>query len=156
VNSIEDLVRLAAAEITEPVNIIAQSMGGVIAIRLALAFPKLVTKLVLVATSGGLPVTDFGASDWRPDYFATFPKAARWIADPVEDLSEQIRSIGAPALLIWGDTDPMSPVAIGERLARLLPNSRLVILKGAEHDLAQTHASEVAAEVKTHIDPSSQ
>ena len=39
VNSLDDLVAMAASHVTEPVNIVAQSMGGVVAIRLALMFP---------------------------------------------------------------------------------------------------------------------
>ena len=65
-NSIDDLVGLAARVMTEPVNVITQSMGGIIAIRLALALPKLVRNLVLAVTSVGVPVADLGGSDWRP------------------------------------------------------------------------------------------
>lgn len=149
VNSIDDLAALVAREINEPVAIVAQSMGGLIAIKLALAFPNLVKRLVLAVTSGGVSVADLGGSDWRSDYFAAFPHAARWIADPVPDLSEEIRSIQAPTLLLWGDADSISPV--GKRLSAFLPNARLCIVPGADHDLAQTHADAVAVEVKRHL-----
>jgi len=151
VNDIDDLVELAASEVTEPVNIVAQSMGGFVAIRLALMFPDLVERLVLAVTSGGLPVADLGGSNWRSDYFAAFPNAAAWIAGPVPDLSEEIRSIKAPTLLLWGDADPISPVAVGDRLASLLPKARLHIFEGADHDLAQTHPEAVAREVRKHL-----
>ncbi|MDE1570396.1 alpha/beta fold hydrolase [Aquabacter sp. P-9] len=151
IGGLDDLVALAAREITEPVVLIAQSMGGVVAIRLALAFPHLVKGLVLAVTSGGVPVADLGGSDWRPAYFAAFPNAARWIADPVPDLSAQIPAISAPALLLWGDADPISPVAVGARLAALLPQARLRVLAGGDHDLAQTHASMVGQEIKAHL-----
>lgn len=151
IESIEALVTMAARELTEPVNIVAQSMGGLIAIRLALSMPGLVKRLVLAVTSGGVPVTDLGGSDWRGDYFAAFPQAARWIADPVSDLSDQIPSIEAPTLLLWGDADPISPIAVGERLSDLLPNALLRVFAGADHDLAQTHADAVAIEVKRHL-----
>jgi len=155
INNINDLTALVSSEITEPVNIVAQSMGGVIAIKLALAFPSLVKCLVLAVTSGGVPVADLGGADWRSDYFAEFPQAARWIADPVSDLSDQIPSIEAPTLLLWGDADPISPVAVGERLSALLPHARLRIFPHADHDLAQTHAGAVATEVKRHLMASS-
>ena len=151
IGSVNDLIALVASEITEPVNIVAQSMGGFIAIKLALALPKMVKCLVLAATSGGVPVADLGGSDWRSDYFATFPQASKWIADPVVDLSDQISSIEAPTLLLWGDADPISPVIVGQRLSSLLPNVRLCIFPGADHDLAQTHAEAVAAEVRRHL-----
>lgn len=151
IDGIDDLVALVSREITEPVNIVAQSMGGVIALTLALSLPSMVKRLVLAVTSGGVPVTDLGGSDWRPDYFAAFPRAARWIADPVTDLSRRIPDIDAPTLLLWGDMDPISPVAVGERLSSLLPNARLCVFPGAEHDLAQTHAEAVAVEVRRHL-----
>lgn len=156
IDGVDDLIALVASEITEPVNIVAQSMGGLIAIRLALSLPHLVKRLVLAATSGGVPVADLGGSDWRPDYFAAFPGAASWIADPVSDLSDEIPAIEAPTLLLWGDADPISPVAVGQRLSALLPSSRLCIFTGADHDLAQTHADAVAVEVKRHLSADSQ
>lgn len=104
--SLDDLTALAAREVGEPVDILAQSMGGVIALRLALAFPRLVRRLVLAVTSGGLPVTKLGGADWRADYAAAFPGAARWIADPVPDLSDHLPGITAPTLLLWGGCRP--------------------------------------------------
>jgi pimeloyl-ACP methyl ester carboxylesterase len=151
VDCIDDLIALVANEITEPVGIVAQSLGGFIAIKLALAFPGLVRCLVLAATSGGVPVGDLGGSDWRPEYFTAFPQAARWIADPVSDLSDQIPVVDVPTLLLWGDADPISPVDVGKRLLALIPNARLRIFTDADHNLAQTHAKEVAVEVRRHL-----
>jgi pimeloyl-ACP methyl ester carboxylesterase len=110
VNGIDDLVTLVADHITEPIEIVAQSMGSLIGIKLALAFPRMVKRLALAVSSGGVPVADLGGSDWRPDYFAAYPRAARWIADPVGNLSSQILSIEAPTLLLWGDADSISPL----------------------------------------------
>ncbi|WP_247635855.1 alpha/beta fold hydrolase [Methylobacterium sp. 37f] len=151
VDGLDDLVALVATEIREPVAIVAQSMGGIIAIKVALAFPDLVKNLVLTVTSGGVPMVDLGGSDWRPDYFRAFPRAAKWIADPVADLSSGLPSIRVPVLLLWGDSDSISPVAVGKRLAALLPNARLCILLGANHDLAQTHVRAVADEIRRHL-----
>lgn len=151
IESIDDLIALVAEEITEPVNIIAQSMGGFIALKLALKFPNLVKRLVLAVTSGGVPVADLGGSEWRANYFDAFPHAATWITFPVSDLSDLIPSINAPTLLLWGDADPISPVAVGERLLALLPSAKLCVFTGADHDLAQTHAQAVSIELKRHL-----
>nr|WP_284732114.1 alpha/beta hydrolase [Sphingobium nicotianae] len=67
------------------------------------------------------------------------------------DLSEQIASIQVPTLLLWGDEDPISPVAVGERLRSLMPQSALQIIPGGHHDLAQTHASLVAGFIRKHL-----
>lgn len=151
IRGVDDLVRMTLAHMEEPVDIVAQSMGGLVAMRAALAAPGKVERLVLTATSGGLPVSDLGGADWREDYFRAFPRAARWIADPVEDLSARIAGLGAPTLLLWGDRDPISPVAVGERLRALLPDARLRIVSGAGHDLAQTHADVVAPLIARHL-----
>lgn len=151
IGSIDDLVALVAGEITEPVNIVAQSMGGLVALKLAVSLPGLVKRLVLAVTSGGVPVADLGGADWRSDYFAAFPNAASWIGDPMSDLSSQIPTIDAPTLLLWGDADPISPVAVGERLASLFPKATLCVFPGADHDLARTHAKDVAIEVRRHL-----
>ena len=151
VDSIDDLVDLVTEAMDGPVNIVAQSMGGVVAIRAALAKPQYLNKMVLAVTSGGLPLAQFGAADWRGDYYRIFPRAARWIGAPGADLSEEIRTIKAPTLLLWGDNDPLSPVGVGERLRDLLPVAALHVLAGAGHDLAQTHASDVAVLVAAHL-----
>jgi pimeloyl-ACP methyl ester carboxylesterase len=60
-------VRLVEARIDSPDDLLAQSLGGVIAARIALARPQSVRRLVLVVTSAGLDMGRFGASDWRED-----------------------------------------------------------------------------------------
>lgn len=151
VQSIDDLVAMVLAEMDEPVDIVAQSMGGLVAIKAALAAPDKVRRLVLAVTSGGVPVADLGGSDWRGEYYRAFPNAARWIGEAGEDLSDAIATLGMPALLIWGDSDPISPVAVGERLQSLLPNAQLQVIAGADHDLAQTHADVVAGMITGHL-----
>src|SRR5437879_10834250 len=73
VRGFDDLVRRVEAELTAPSVLVAQSMGGVVAIRAALKHPDKVQSLVLVATSGGVDVTGLGGADWRADYRAEHP-----------------------------------------------------------------------------------
>ncbi len=148
---IEDLVALVRARMAGPVDLVAQSMGGLVALKLALAEPGRVRRLVLTATSGGVPVADLGGVDWRAEYYAAYPRAARWIGETREDLSAAIGTVAAPTLLLWGDSDPISPVAVGERLRALLPHATLHVLPGADHDLAQTHAAAAAALIEEHL-----
>jgi pimeloyl-ACP methyl ester carboxylesterase len=151
VNGIDDLVAMVLNRMDPPVNIVAQSMGGLVAIKAALAAPGKVKRLVLTATSAGVPVADLGGSDWRADYYRAYPRAARWIGEPVGDLSARIRTIEAPTLLLWGGSDPISPVAVGDRLRTLLPDATLHIIPDADHDLAQTHAALVADLILRHL-----
>jgi len=154
VQGLDDLVSMVLAELDGPSDLIAQSLGGLVALRVALSAPDKVRRLVLTVTSGGVPVHDLGGADWRAEYRRDFPNAAAWITDANqtgEDLSAKLGSIDKPILLIWGDTDLISPLAVGEKLHQLLPHSRLRVISGGGHDLAQTHATEVAALVAEHL-----
>jgi len=73
VSGIDDLVSKVVAEIDQPTALIAQSMGGVIALRAALQRPSLITHLVLTVTSAGINVADLGAQDWRPAFLQANP-----------------------------------------------------------------------------------
>jgi pimeloyl-ACP methyl ester carboxylesterase len=151
VRGIDDLVTLVLEQLTEPTNIIAQSMGGLVAVKVALAAPHMVRRLVLAVTSAGLPVADLGGANWRPDYKREYPNAASWIMSLREDLSAELGTLDTPTLLLWGDNDPISPPAVGARLAALLPMARLHVVSGGSHDLAQTHAAEIAPLIAAHL-----
>jgi pimeloyl-ACP methyl ester carboxylesterase len=151
INSIDDLVDNVIAEIDQPTAIVAQSIGGVIAMQVALKRPELITHLVLTVTSGGINVDDLRAEDWRPAFLKSNPLSPRWFTDYKSDLSHRIGSIKVPVLLIWGDADPISPVAVGERLRDLLPHARLHVLPNGAHDLALSLAPDVAQLIDEHL-----
>ena len=151
VNSINDLVAMVVGHMADPVNIVAQSMGGLVALRAALAAPGKLNRLVLAVTSAGVPVDDLGGANWQIDYYRTFPHAGRWIENTHEDLSERMATVIAPTLLLWGDRDPISPPTVGERIRDLLPDARLHVIAGAGHDLAQTHAPLVGNLLERHL-----
>ena len=151
VRGVEDLVELAAGELDGHTDVVAQSMGGAVAIGMALRYPARIRRLVLVATSGGLDVDRPGVTDWRPEYRTRFPRAAAWVWEERPDYGAAIATVIAPALLIWGDADPFSPVTVGRRLAELLPDSALHVVPGGTHDLACENADEVAGLIAAHL-----
>ena len=151
ITSIDGLVQLVAARLDGPVDLVAQSMGGVIAAHVALAHPTLVRRLVFCVTSGGVDMTSLGAGDWRPDYRRSFPTAAPWITAGRASPSLPVENIKAPTLLIWGDADPVSPVAVGRHLEARLPDARLEVVAGGDHGLAGTHADLVAGLIARHL-----
>ena len=151
VHGIDGLVARVVAEIDRPSALIAQSMGGVVAILAALARPELVTHLVLSVTSGGVDMSGFGAQDWRPSFEASNPSLPRWFSDHRDDLAPRLRAVTAPALLLWGDADPFSPVPVGQRLASWLPGAQLHVVPGGQHDLGQACAHVVAPLVRAHL-----
>lgn len=151
VRSPEELVDRVAAQISAPTALIAQSMGGVVAVRAALRRRHLVTHLVLTATSGGVDVSGLGGEDWRPAFARSNPGLPRWFLDDRTDFTPDLSALDMPVLLLWGDADPISPVAVGRHLASLLPNAQLHVLPGADHDFGHARAAEVAPLIARHL-----
>jgi pimeloyl-ACP methyl ester carboxylesterase len=151
VHGFDDLVSLVVRELIGPTAIFAQSMGGTIALRATLRLPNQVTHLILSATSGGIDLAALGARDWRPEFRRDNPHLPTWFEEARVDLAEQLSTVTAKTLLLWGTKDPISPVAVGERLATLLPRATLHLLEGGEHDLVDTHAEEVASVIERHL-----
>lgn len=151
VGGLDDLVRRVESMLTEPVVLFGQSMGGLIALRATLSRPELVRGLVLSVTSGGIDVAALGAVDWRPQFARNHPGTPRWFLDARDDISASLREIETPTLLLWGDADEISPVAVGRRLAELLPRAELVVVPGGDHDLVSTHAGEVLPHIERFL-----
>lgn len=144
VGGMDDLVSMVVAKLDRPTALVAQSMGGAIALRAVLARPERVTHLVLTATSGGIDVARLGGEDWRPAFHAANPQLPGWFSTYSEDLSGMLPQMHIPALLLWGDADAISPVRVGEKLASLLPFAQLHVIQAGDHDLAETHSEDVA------------
>ncbi len=111
-------------------DVIAQSMGGALAARLALERPERVERLVLVATSGGVDVARLGAAEWRHDYRASQPDVPTWFMDDRTDLSDRLGEIRAPTLLVSSDADPISPPSVARFLAGRIPGARIATVAG--------------------------
>ncbi|HEY9784828.1 MAG TPA: alpha/beta hydrolase [Candidatus Obscuribacterales bacterium] len=50
-----------------------------------------------------------------------------------EDISMDASKVPVKTLLLWGDRDEETPVEMGYRLNRLIPNSKLIVLPGKDH-----------------------
>lgn len=152
VRSIDDLILLVEAQMgSEPADILAQSLGGYIALKVALRNPGRVRRLVIAAASVGLDVATMGGTDWRPDYFRAFPQAAKWVAGPTDNLREKLPEIRQPVLLLWGTQDAISPVEVGEFLKVALPNSSLKIVRKGDHDFVNERPGEIVADICAHL-----
>jgi len=151
VRGFDDLVRLVERDLDGPSDLVAQSIGGVVAIRVALRNPDKVRRLVLVATSGGVDVGRLGGTEWRDNYRRNNPGADEWVTRDRSDHTAEIGSISAPTLLLWGDSDPISPLAVGEYLDSLLPNAQLHVIPKGTHSLAVERAQEIAPIITAHL-----
>jgi pimeloyl-ACP methyl ester carboxylesterase len=150
VQSFESLQDDVLNQIQQPSVVIAQSMGGIFAVQAALQKPEQVRALVLVATSGGIDLSPFQLADWREDYQQSFT-VPDWFVQHQSDLTSSLERIQCPVLLIWGDADPISPVAVGQALHRQIPHAELHIVSQGQHDLAYVHAEHVAQLIQNFL-----
>ena len=94
VRGFDDLVGLVEERLGDgPVDILAQSMGGPVALRVAMRNPGKIRRLVLAVTSGGIDVAGLGGADWRPAYRRQYPRAAAWVMDARPDYTDLLPQV---------------------------------------------------------------
>ena len=152
VTKLTDLVDYVFNQVQQPMYLVAQSIGGVVAMLMALKRPQLIEKLVLVGTSGGVDMTQFSGEDWRPDYLRDLPETApTWFVDDRTDVTHSLSSIQAPTLLMRGEDDHTSPSGVADLLSRNLPNAQLRTIPQAGHQLPREQPIKVAAAIQAFL-----
>ena len=88
------------------------SFGGMLTIELLVRYPTLLKGVIIVsATAGGYK--------GEPGYEVPFPQRL-----------EELKKTQVPALVIHGTEDSIFPVSDAQAIAKAIPNSELVLLKG--------------------------
>ncbi len=145
VASFDAMVEMAVAQgLRRPSAVVAQSMGCVMAIRVAARVPELVSRLVLCAAPAGVAPLAAGADDWRALPQDERPPAPAWAFAPTLDLSVDLRPLTMPVLLLWATRDAISPLVVGEALAQGIPGARLETFDTDDHRFPQSRADDVA------------
>lgn len=67
------------------------------------------------------------------------------------DTAVEIRRISQSILLLCADANTFSPVTDGRRLLERLPNARIHVAPGGNHDLAHVHALQLAPLIDVHL-----
>ena len=150
-NNFEQLTDYVISQIQQPCYLVAQSMGGIFAVAAALAKPELVQGLVLAATSGGINLDCFHVADWRQMYKEEYLTHPDWFITTQTSYEDQLQHIQCPSLLLWGEIDPISPIAVGEYLQQQLTQVELYIIAQGQHHFAKTHADEVSHLIRTFL-----
>lgn len=70
----------------------------------------------------------------------------------LDSITARYREIDVPSLLLWGRADRVVPLAVGERLARELPNARLHVLERCGHLPAEEVPDESYALLEAFLD----
>jgi pimeloyl-ACP methyl ester carboxylesterase len=137
----------------ESAHFVGHSMGGYLSLKLAARRPGAVRRLVLVDPAGmpsgrtmlgHLGPLLLSARYARPTFFPVLVRDALY-AGPftlwkatrdllAEDVRGDLRQVGAPTLLVWGERDPLIPPSIGDVMRAEIPDSRLLVIEGAGHN----------------------
>lgn len=152
VEALGDLVGWTVARLPKgKVDLVAQSMGGVLAILIALEHPERIRRLVLCATSGGVDVMGLGAADWRPDYSAELPAVPNWFVVDTTDVTRRLPTLAVPTIVLYGDQDPLCTPEVAGFLAKQIPGAKLACIAGGDHMMARDRAAEVAKKIREHL-----
>jgi len=69
-----------------------------------------------------------------------------------QDLTEELKKIQTPTLIVWGAADSYVPLATGKKIAALIPNSRLEIIPDGKHGLHLAMPEKLYGIVKKFIE----
>jgi len=108
-------------------------------------FAKFFADFYNVDKLGGKLISE---DDVRADWITAVNAAPQAALDCVEtwgtDFRNDLKQINVPTLIIQGDADRIVPFASsGKRMPALIKGSKLVVIEGAPHGLAWTHAEQV-------------
>lgn len=176
-------VRLVIKELfsARPLALVGHSMGGAIALELAVDPPETMKGAVLVGTGAKLSVMPeiFEMLDKNPaGFYETIDVAAFHVDAPPEirtplihamkrcppavifqdftacdrfDLRDRLREIRLPTLVICGERDKLTPVKYSKYLNENIAGSRLEIIPGAGHMVMAEQAEAVNRAVETYL-----
>ncbi len=176
-----DVLAVADALGVATFNALGHSMGGAIALELALLAPERARRLVLIATAPMITVNPQIIAGFQTDPTATAQRIAAWmwpkgtpdevIAQSAQrmaqtrpsvilndytacdrfDVRAQLGEIATPTLIIHGGQDRMIRASEAEQLAASLPHSTLKLFPEAGHMVHMEHAEEVSELIATWL-----
>lgn len=163
------------------VCLVGHSMGGAIALQMALFFPYAVSRLVLLSTGAALKVSSALLTTIKEDYrqgvtniveyafhapvdrrikkksFQEMMKTSSqvtygdFIACSRFDIREEVKQIQIPTLILVGEEDRMTPVKYSRFLASNIEGSTLQIIPEAGHMLMLEKYQEVNSSIKRFL-----
>ena len=152
-DTVDRLADWIAAEGLSRAHIAGHSLGGAVAARLASRHPERVDRLVLVNASirlvGKRPsprATDIvqtvrsGVPGFAPMLVRDLLRCHPWsfVAATVDalqpDWESHLARIISPTLIVWGEHDAITPLALGRGIAETVADAQLIVLPNAGHN----------------------
>jgi pimeloyl-ACP methyl ester carboxylesterase len=160
---VEFVKNFCAERSLKDIVLVGHSMGGAIVQSFALKYPEYLRGIVLVSTGAKLRVAPVIFEIIKKDYeeaveFMIDLLFFNYVKDEIKqrtlielkkikpevvyrdfeacdkfDLTNEIEKIKIPTLIVCGSEDVLTPVKYSKYLKRLIPNSKLEVIKGAGH-----------------------
>ena len=165
----EDTIALLKQLKISDADFFGYSMGGTVALAVAIRHPELVRKLAIYGSNSGSPKVvyepesykqtqslsaDFAPKVLKEPYDRMAPDPKRWpvlvtkVRDMVRDFkgysAAEMKAIKAQVLIIMGDRDVVRPEHAVE-MYRLIPNAQLAIIPGGDHFMLWSTPDKVLA-----------
>nr|WP_255216128.1 alpha/beta hydrolase [Pseudenhygromyxa sp. WMMC2535] len=161
--------------------LVGHSLGGGLALRLALDAPEAIAGVAMVSSSARLRVApalleavsiagpeaplDFEFAfgpDASPELRQAYAERVRQVPNPTGlcdwqscdnfDVRERLAKVEVPVTVIYGERDPLTPPKHQRSLVEALPRGREVVVAGAGHMLPWEAPEAVAAGVRESVD----
>lgn len=91
---------------------------------------KILPKVEGVQNMNQRAINYFGSSDYKSSPEVLRKSMSIFVN---EDLREQMEKIDVRTLIVWGEKDTATPLWQGEEMNRRIKNSKLVVIKNADH-----------------------
>jgi pimeloyl-ACP methyl ester carboxylesterase len=156
-------------------DMLGHSFGGRVSIRLAHKYPDRVRSITLINSGGLQRQRTFKQSlrsqwvrnmrntfkisplyrdellTWHTqkygsrDYLNAGALQGTLVKTVSEDVTEIVKQISVPVLLLWGEADTETPVEMGHRYHSLFPNSQLITIPNRDHFMFQAEGAHLCA-----------
>jgi len=157
-------------------DIFGYSVGGIVALGVAIRHPEVVGRLAVLGANAGrlkdvfepesyaqfqsIPA-DFAPDVLKQPYDRVAPDKTRWpvLVRKIKELgrdfegysTQEVRSIKAPTLIMLGDREGVRPEHAVE-MFRMIPNAQLAILPASDHFLLFTNPDKVLGTLVPFLD----
>lgn len=157
-----DWIIAEVEDVPGPMVMVGHSLGGAVALEVALQRPDLVAALVLVSTGARLPVPDDAIARIDADFegecarlveqswlhhdadlirrgtnsvISMGPDSLRadYLSAREHDVRGKLAGISVPSMVMSGESDPLVPTWLSEELADELPGASLAIIAETAH-----------------------
>ena len=144
------------ASVGGPVVLVGHSLGGYLSLAHAATRPGVARAVVVLNTGPGFRDPEKREA-WNErsrrnaHRFGVPPQAAELNLQHDSVVMDRLADIAVPTLVLAGGLDRPEYTSSGEYLERKMPDARVEVIDGGEHNMQETHAAEVSAAIEEFV-----